>query len=243
MQYTPGPGVDPQLRAAYRLDPDGTPVFVGGYADPATQTLTADLTHFSRDVVLQVQPRFTDVTGGWATHGVAVAAAHLIIVGVGPTTFAPSLILNRASFVTMLTRVLGLPPLSGGTAFRDVPAGAWYAGAVAAAVRAGLVRGTTADIFSPSQPLTREQMALLLQRAAAYSGRKASLQPADERSALRTYADASAIDGVGVPGHAYAVSTGLIRGEPGQVLRPAATATRPQAAAVLARFLFRGAGH
>jgi len=91
------------------LAADRTPLFVGEYADPATQTASAELQHFSSYAVLQYQHRFLDIAGSWAQHAVAVAAAHMITTGVSPTTFAPSRTLTRATLVTTLARGLDLP--------------------------------------------------------------------------------------------------------------------------------------
>ena len=60
--------------------------------------------------------------------------------------------------------------MSGGSAFTDVENGAWYADAVAWAAANDIVNGTSATTFAPNSPITREQMAAILYRYAAYKG-------------------------------------------------------------------------
>ncbi|MFQ9409932.1 MAG: S-layer homology domain-containing protein [Evtepia gabavorous] len=46
--------------------------------------------------------------------------------------------------------------------------GTWYADAVAWAAANDIVNGTSATTFAPNSPITREQMAAILYRYAAY---------------------------------------------------------------------------
>ncbi len=243
MPYVPTSSTDPELLGAYRLDANGgAPTYVGGTADPATDTVSVGLTHFSQYVVLQFQPQFTDVPA-WAAHDVAVAAAHFITNGITPTEFAPSQPLTRAAFVSMIARALGLQTSTSPTAFRDVSASAWYAGTVSAAVRAGLVTGTSPRTFDPNGNITREQMAVLLERAAGYRGDNTVLAPTDLNSALARFSDSSSLAPWAYTATAYAIHAHLIRGESPTALDPLAVAGRVQAAVVLVRFLFGSNGN
>lgn|GEM_PF-3622762 len=241
LAYTPGAGIDPELLAVYRLDPNGgAPTFIGGTADAATGTVTVDIDHFSQYAVLQFQVAFGDISGLWASHDIEVAAAHGITDGVSPGVFAPGATLTRATFVTMLARALGLPAATAATTFTDVPPSAWYAAAVAAAAQAGLVQGTSPGTFSPDAPITRESMAVLLQRAAAYQGKAAA--PSGS-AGLSPFADASTVAPWAEAGMVYAVGSGLIRGTAPSALDPSGPATRAQAVAVLVRYLFGSTGN
>ncbi|MBQ1405637.1 MAG: S-layer homology domain-containing protein, partial [Oscillospiraceae bacterium] len=134
-----------------------------------------------------------------------------------------------------------------------VPAGAWYAAPVAWAAEQEIVRGTSATGFSPLEPVTREQFAALLCRYARWSGAAGTeagedASPgADEEAppedgipeALRPFPDAAEVSPYARAAMAWAVETGLLRGEPhgGALhLRPQKTATRSQAAALLMRY-------
>lgn len=54
--------------------------------------------------------------------------------------------------------------IKGSTLFRDVPAGHYADDAIGELADLGIIRGTTSTTFSPDAPITRGQVALLLQR-------------------------------------------------------------------------------
>ena len=51
-------------------------------------------------------------------------------------------------------------------AFRDVPANAWYADAVAYCHQQGLMSGISADVFAPAETVSRGMLAAILYRKA-----------------------------------------------------------------------------
>jgi hypothetical protein len=74
--------------------------------------------------------------------------------------------ISRSLFTDLLVRALGLPVASGSTVpFSDVPAGAWYGPALAAAYQLGIVTGNPDGGFDPTGSLTRAQAAAILVRA------------------------------------------------------------------------------
>lgn len=59
--------------------------------------------------------------------------------------------------------MIGLPADSGAAGrFTDIPSDTWYRGMVGAAAKAGLVAGTEPGAFGPAEPITREQMAVMI---------------------------------------------------------------------------------
>ena len=114
----------------------------------------------------QVQPMifnpFYDVNAGdyyyeaaiWAyENGLVEGAAFL---GGTPCT--------RADVVTYLWKLEGCPYMAP-AAFSDVPAGAYYAQAVAWAVSSGITNGTAPGLFTPGGICTRGQIVTFLHRA------------------------------------------------------------------------------
>ena len=85
--------------------------------------------------------------------------------------------------------------------------------------------------FDPDAAITREQMAAILYRYAAYWELDVSAE-AD----LSAYADASSVSGYAQAAMQWAVANGVINGTSATTLEPAGTATRAQAATVLVRF-------
>ena len=113
---------------------------------------------------------FTDLTGHWSKDEVERAWTQGLVTGMTETTFVPDAGLTRAMAVTMLHRMAGAPATTATTAFTDVPAGTWYAQAVAWAAETGVVKGMTETTFAPDEAVTRAQLATMLYRYAQTKG-------------------------------------------------------------------------
>ena len=109
--------------------------------------------------------------------------------------------------------------------------GAWYQAAVDWAAANGIVNGTSQTTFAPTDPITREQMAAILYRYAAYKGYDVS-QLAD----LSRFSDSSAVNTYAADALAWANAAGLITGVTNTTLSPQGSAVRAQAATILMRF-------
>ena len=151
--------------------------------------------------------------------------------GTSDTAFSPSMTTTRGMIVTILWRLEDSPEADGQTGFTDVADGAWYADAVNWAAEQGIVEGYDNGGFGPGDIITREQMALSLYRYAQYKGYDTSAT-----GALNGFADAGAVSGWAEDAVAWAVGAGLMEGKGGDMLDPTGTATRAEAAAILARF-------
>ena len=77
----------------------------------------------------------------------------------------PNAAINRAQMVTMLWRTMGQPTATDKVSFADVPAGSYYAQAVAWAVESGITAGVGGGRFDPSATCTRAQIATFLARS------------------------------------------------------------------------------
>lgn len=84
--------------------------------------------------------------------------------GVSPDRFDPEGTLTRAMVATILYRAKGEPAVSGTSPFADAPAGQWYSDAVVWANGAGIVRGYGKDLFGTDDPVTKEQLNVMLRR-------------------------------------------------------------------------------
>ena len=76
----------------------------------------------------------------------------------------PNAAINRAQMVTMLWRTMGQPAATDKVSFADVPAGSYYAQAVAWAVENGITTGVGGGRFDPAATCTRAQIAAFLAR-------------------------------------------------------------------------------
>ena len=175
---------------------------------------------------------FTDVREtDWFYDDVVFAYENGLFSGTTATTFSPYAPMTRAMLVTVLYRLEGEPAVTGRSGFSDVTIGSYYEAAVTWAADNGIVNGTSAVTFSPSENVTREQMAAILCRYAQYkqygTSASASLSAFSDAAAVSTYAKAPL---------SWAVEEKLVNGTDGKLL-PRASATRAQVAAILHRFV------
>lgn len=175
---------------------------------------------------------FTDVpAGSWYYDAVQYVYEEGLMGGTGNNRFSPDLTTSRAMIVTILYRLEGSPAVTGGMSFADVSDGQWYSDGVAWASANGIVTGYTNGSFGPNDTITREQMAAIFYRYARYKGYDVS-----HRAQLDRYSDASQVASYATESMSWAVGSGLITGTSGTILSPASSATRAQAAVILARF-------
>ena len=177
---------------------------------------------------------FTDVpAGSWYYDDVAWAYENSLMNGTGATTFSPNLTTTRAMIVTILYRLEDQPAVSAACPFTDVTAGSYYEKAVTWAASNGIVTGYTAETYGPNDPITREQLAVILCRYAQYKGRDVSA--AD--TALAAFTDASSVSSYAVPALRWACSEGVVNGTSATTLTPQGSATRAQVAVTLHRLI------
>ena len=175
---------------------------------------------------------FSDVTeSDWFYDAVTYAYENGLMDGVGTGLFAPNSQTTRAQLVTILHRLAGQPAPSGDSGFSDVETGTWYTDAVAWAAQNGIVNGVSDTQFAPGDDITREQLAVILYRYAAYQGYDVS-QQAD----LSGFVDAGTISTYAQEALSWANAQGLVLGFEDDSLRPQGNASRAQIAAVLMRF-------
>ncbi|MBR6916333.1 MAG: S-layer homology domain-containing protein, partial [Clostridia bacterium] len=125
----------------------------------------------------------------------------------------------------------GAPAPAAPSGFVDVPAGAWYADAVAWAKEAGVVMGLTDKTFGPNAHITREQLATMLFRFS--SGAPVSVP---ERADLTPFSDDEKVSAWAKESLEWAVEAGIVNGTDGNRLAPSEGATREQFAAIVERF-------
>ena len=201
--------------------------------------VTASVGDFKKSVTIHVldknyedlKGKFQDISGHWAEETILEAVYRGLFNGVSSDLFDPDSAITRAMFVTVLYRMDGQPAVDQKAGFTDVAEGSYYAAAVDWAAKNGIVNGVSETSFDPDAPITREQMAAILYRYAAYWELDVSAE-AD----LSAYEDASFVSAYAQAAMQWAVANGVINGTSATTLEPAGTATRAQAATVLVRF-------
>ena len=113
---------------------------------------------------------FVDVKNtAYYTSAVEWTLKRMITQGTTDITFSPNGSCTRAHIVTFLWRAAGSPEPESAVSFADVPAGSYYAKAVAWAVENGITLGTTDATFSPNAACTRAQSMTFLYRVSEAS--------------------------------------------------------------------------
>lgn len=178
---------------------------------------------------------FADVpSGSWYYDDVAYVYDTGLMTGLTATTFGPNLSTTRGMIVTILWRMENEPAAKHGCPFADVRRGSYYEQAIAWASENGIVTGFDASTFAPDRAITREQLAAILFRFAAYRG----MDAVTLRENLSSFQDQAAISAYAVSALNWAVGEGLMQGT-GDKLEPTGSATRAQVAAMLRRFIQR----
>ena len=108
---------------------------------------------------------YTDLRGHWAESQLQWAVEQGYLTGTSATTLSPNKTLTRGMAAVILYRYAGSPTAGENSRFSDVPAGAYYAKAVAWAVENGITKGTSETTFHPDETCTRAQGVTFLYRA------------------------------------------------------------------------------
>ncbi len=185
---------------------------------------------------VDVTEMFTDVEKNWAYPGIQYCVTHGIMGGMGDGTFAPTGTTTRAQIVQILYNLEGTPAVSGTTPFTDLTAN-WYKPAILWAYQNNVVAGTSPTTFAPDQPVTREQIAVILTQYMFHVLKmERTWTPAD----LSTFPDGANVSSWAKEAMQDAVALGLINGTKAPdgkaYLDPQGSAARQQVATILMNF-------
>lgn len=176
---------------------------------------------------------FTDVKdNAWYKSAVEYAVNKKLFSGVSETEFAPESTMTRAMLVTVLYRLENQPDVSGDMHFTDVAENEWYTKAILWAAQNGIVSGVSETEFNPNGNITREQLATILNRYAAFK-KNDSTGAAD----LSAFADSENISDWAAHAIKWAVANKLLNGTDNKELKPHAGATRAEVAAIFMRYI------
>lgn len=170
----------------------------------------------------------------WYYSAVSFAYYNGLMNGVADTLFDPNGTMTRAMLVTVLWRLDG-GSADGSSPYTDVPEGTWYTDGVIWATENGIVNGVGNGKFDPNGTVTREQIATILYRYAAYRGVDVS-----DCASLDLFTDAGAVSDYARAPMQWAVQTKLISGRLDHkqlYLAPQSGGTRAEVATILMRFL------
>lgn len=176
---------------------------------------------------------FSDVSSSaWYAEAVNYVYENGLMTGISSTQFAPNNTLTRAMVVQTLYAMANKPAVSGSENFTDVSSGDWFADAVTWASANGIVSGYNATQFAPNDPLTREQLALILYGYAQMRGYNTT----QSGTSIQKFTDYGSISAWALEAMDWAVNAGLLSGKGNGVLDPTGTATRAEVAQILMNF-------
>lgn len=200
----------------------------------ASNIATITVVHGAKAEEPWVNP-FRDVTeSDWFYDDVRFANQSGLFNGVEKDLFAPEEPMTRGMLVTVLWRLDGETAPKTATTFTDVDVNAYYADAVAWAAESGVVNGIGGNKFDPEGNVTREQIAAILFRYAAFKGVDTAA-----RADLTAFPDAEKTSAYAHDALSWAVAAELVKGtKEGSTiyLDPQGSATRAQVAAILSRY-------
>lgn len=168
----------------------------------------------------------TDMSGHWAQSAVNHMSKLELMAGYEDGSFRPSRKISRAEFVAVLYRVFGLTG-QGSLDFEDVQEADWYYAAVMHANASGIIQGIDKTHLSPEAPITRQEAAVMIDRAFQLS------TGTESDSELKRFQDHKSISEYAKKALAFLVKEKKIKGYNGKLL-PKSPITRAETAVLLA---------
>ena len=170
---------------------------------------------------------FRDVPANhWAGESIQRCVEKGFFKGQTETRFGLGQNMSRSAFAVVLCRFFGWETgVPTEQTYPDVPVDAWYAGAVETAYRMGAITRAQ-DPFRPNDPITREELAVMLVRALGY-GEIAGLA----QDLPMPFEDVKTNSGY----ITMAYDLGVVNGTTATTFSPNRTATREQVAVMLMR--------
>lgn len=183
---------------------------------------------------------FPDVAAeAWYAPYIDEISDRGIMTGMGDGVFAPERIISRAQFATILYRLEGSPEVPFRKIFPDVTDGNFYSLPVVWANSKGIITGYKSGFFGPADPITREQLALMLYRYEVYKHKSAPAE-GNANQIFSAFVDRAGISPFAKQGMGYCVSQKILSGKEspqGKLLSPTGQATRAEAATMILRYM------
>ncbi|QOS79802.1 glycosyl hydrolase 53 family protein [Paenibacillus sp. JNUCC31] len=189
-------------------------------------------------VITEVQVPLNDLQSfSWAMKEVQNLYGKGIITGMTDTRFNPAGELTRAQFLQMIIKGIGesrLPDTST-SALADVKSDQWYSDSVRLGLEMGIVQGRADGSFAANERITREDMAVMLNRAI-------QVMTKNERSTISTSSSTGFKDNAEISEYAkQAVALmqeqGMLNGMADGNFAPKQNANRAQGAVAVARMM------
>ncbi|WP_145322324.1 glycosyl hydrolase 53 family protein [Paenibacillus xylanexedens] len=215
---------------------DMKPVTYSKY-DDKTKTMVFKPLKSGSYVIAEVEVPLNDLQNhSWAIQEVQNLYGKGIITGMSATRFDPQGELTRAQFLQMIIKGIGDtrqpdPSISIPT---DVKEGQWYADSVRLGIEMNIVQGRADGSFAANERISREDMAVMLNRALKVVQREDATNSVQGNM---VFVDNAEIVGYAKEAIASMQQLGLLNGMPDGMFAPKETANRAQGAVVVARLM------
>lgn len=169
---------------------------------------------------------FTDTQGHWAQGPINQLVGLKAVSGYPDNTFRPENTVTRAEFAAMLMKAFNFAPKASVVVFMDTYRH-WAKDAISNATAYGIVSGYDQVTFGPQDPVTREQMAVMIVKACKLEG---SYQG-------KTFPDQGSISAWAQDAVAAVTQKNIMGGYPNGSFQPQGRATRAEAATIISKAL------
>lgn len=169
---------------------------------------------------------FSDISGhSWAIEAITALYEKGIVSGKGDGLYSPDDFVTREEIVKMICSAFNIPVSDTDAGFADIK-GKWFEKYVNAAYEKGIISGISDGIFGAGIQATREDIVVILARAAG-----------ETIEGEVNFTDAEKISDYAKNAIAALSSKGVISGYPNGTIRPKNNMTRAEAAVVIYNLL------
>ncbi|MCL2773687.1 MAG: S-layer homology domain-containing protein [Oscillospiraceae bacterium] len=205
-----------------------------GVYNTKTKGITFNIAQTGIYDVIYNQKDFSDISGHWAEKDVNFMTARGLIDAANEDgDFQPDMVVTRAMFADMFAKLESADLSKYKTSsFTDVTKNAPYLAAVEWAAETGIIKGIGNNLFAPDQPVTREQMATMLDRYIKYKGW--TIKSVNDKAA---FADTATISDWAAEAVDNIQQAGIIIGKPGNLYDPKGITTKAEYATIFARLI------
>ncbi|WP_187442882.1 S-layer homology domain-containing protein [Rossellomorea vietnamensis] len=166
---------------------------------------------------------FTDTGGYWAEEDINLLYNMGIVSGLPDGSFGIKKSINRAEAAAIITRHLDLSLTK--SPFNDVPSNHWANTSIGAVAAEGMMSGYKDGSFQPNEPITRAEVASMLERAYELTG-KSAISFTDISSKHWAYGSVQVL-----------VNNGITSGYPDNTFKPKRNVSRSEFASFAARII------
>lgn len=172
--------------------------------------------------------KFSDLDGMlWVQDSIYYLLKKGVISESETRLFNPNNNITREEFVKMLVTAFGLMDSTAEASFKDTAKDAWYYKFIASGEKYGIITGDTEGNFGVGKEITRQDMAVIINRILTKLGYAQDLEQKEE------FSDCSEISDYAYDAVMSVKNKGIINGIGDNLFAPKAFATRAQAAKMI----------